>query len=417
MPIKPLFDEVQHYLFEEASVFLIITNKEGKVEKANAFTKTLFGKKLENQPVKNLFVNFQSDFDLQKMVAESDKTYLLNVNTLSGLPQTFYFNFYPINDKILILGKIDIEEVEHLRKQLVSANTELTNLTRQLQKANAELTKLNRLKNQFLGMAAHDLRKPSGLIHNSAEILIDEIGFQLSEEHQRFLNNIELYSQYMSNIIADFLDYSLIEAGRFELDLQLTDISELINRCIELVHYQLKQRSINIKTTLDHTISLLMIDASKIEQVITNILSNAIEHSQDHSTVWIKTKENDKQFFLTIKDQGEGMSNEVLSKLFKPFDHRSSKKRNRKKSIGLGMSIAKIIINSHQGKIWAESEPGNGSEFFVTLPIITKGKMSKDKGTFKNNASEYALQNTLNKSAKALQQPESEVSNEGGDYV
>ena len=378
MPIKSLFDKVQHYLFEDASVFLIITTRDGKVEKTNAFTESLFGRNLESQSIKQLFVDFQSDFDLQKMVAESKKTYLMNVNTLSGLPQTFYFNFYPINDKILILGKIDIEEVEHLRKQLVSANTELTNLTRQLQKANAELIKLNRLKNQFLGMAAHDLRKPAGLIHNSAEILIDEISVQVSEEHRHFLNNIESYSEYMSNIITDFLDYSLIEAGRFELDLQLTDISDLIKRCLELVRNQSEQRSITIETTLDYTIPYLMIDASKFEQVITNLLSNAIEHSEDHSTVLIKTKKSNKELLLTIKDHGEGMSPEILTKLFKPFGHRRYKKRTGKKSIGLGMAIAKIIIESHQGKIWAESKPGKGSEFFVSLPIIKKGQDDKD---------------------------------------
>ena len=111
----------------------------------------------------------------------------MSLSIPGSLPRSYLFTFRRVNDTILVFGKSDAEELELLRSELLHANQELNNLTRSLHKKNAQLAHLNTIKNQFLGMAAHDLRKPISIILNYAEFLLDETGEQLDEEHTNFL--------------------------------------------------------------------------------------------------------------------------------------------------------------------------------------------------------------------------------------
>jgi signal transduction histidine kinase len=357
-----------HYLHDHASVFYLVVDRKGCILETNTFTEEVVGGELVGKTIRDVFVDFAMALDLETLVEDAEKIHLFNVNTFSGLPQTFYFNFIKQNECIYVLGRLDVNEIETLRKQLITANNELTNLTRQLQKTNAELEKLDRLKNQFLGMAAHDLRNPVSIILSYTELLQDELE-GLDQEYYDFLGTIHTYADYMSRIINDFLDVALIESGRFELDLQLADVSDLIEQCLALANYQAGKRGITVEVLVEETLPQLLLDHSKIGQVINNLLSNAIEHSGDNTTVILRVKKTTDNILLSVKDQGEGIPEEMLAKIFNTFARSSIRKKSGKRSSGLGLAIAYKIIEAHNGKIWAESKVKQGTEFFVSLPI------------------------------------------------
>lgn len=166
-----------------------------------------------------------------------------------------------------------------IHTKLKEAHTELNILTQELQQKNTELTKLNEVKNQFLGMASHDLRRPIGSILTFSEFLLNEAANTLSKEHIDFLTKINTSSAFMKGLVDDFLDVAMIESGKLELDLQPTNLYSLIDNIISLSDYRAKRKQIKIVLNSDENIPVLMLDGPKIEQVVRNLVSNAIDYS------------------------------------------------------------------------------------------------------------------------------------------
>ncbi len=369
---RSLVGVAHKYLLEQAPVFFLVLDQAGRITDANQYTFDLVGTDVKHQAVQDIFVDFVGVMNLSDLVKDASQTHLLHVKTFTGLPQTFYFNFFDLGEQTLVCGKLDVEELEVLRKDLIFLNNELNNLTRELHKKNTELEKLNTLKNQFLGMAAHDLRKPISVIQSYSEFLIDEITSGLSEEHCNFLDIIQSSSMFMSRLIDEFLDVAIIESGQFELDRQPTDLLTVIQKSLTLNDILAEKKEIKLFLICDEEISQVvhdvMMDGPKIEQVLNNLVSNAIEHSQKQTEVQIKVSHDEDIVTVAVKDEGSGIPHDELQKLFKPFEKTSAKKTAGEKSTGLGLVIANKIIEAHQGIIRVESEVGKGTTFFFSIP-------------------------------------------------
>ena len=292
----------------------------------------------------------------------------MNVKTSTGLPQTFYIQFIELGDNILALGKFDHNELEVMRKNLVELNSELSNLTRELHKKNAELERLNRLKNQFLGYAAHDLRKPIGVIMNYSDFLRTEASAALDEEHRGFIETISSSSGFMKALVDEFLDIAKIESGQFVLDLQPINIYAIIENSLALNDILARKLDVRVSLDCEERIPLIVLDESKIEQVLNNLIANAIEHSQPHSTVKVSASKDGDAVTVLVRDQGPGLTREDMQRLFKPFQKIAKQKPSGVKSTGLGLVIAKKIIEAHHGDIWVESEIGKGATFGFSIP-------------------------------------------------
>jgi signal transduction histidine kinase len=285
------------------------------------------------------------------------------------LPQTFYFRFFTHEDQVLCFGAKDPEDEERLRKEVLSLNQELSNLTRDLQKNNAELARLNELKNQFLGMAAHDLRAPVGVVMACSESVLDEAGDALGDPHREFLSSILSSAHSMRRLIDDFLDVSMIESGRFALEAQPTEIGPIVERAVAVAGLAAKKNHVGIVVNQYGSLPPLLIDGPKIEQALGNLLSNAIEHSQPDGTVEVRTRRDGKVVTVSVKDQGEGIAEEERGQLFQPYARTRSRKTAGERSTGLGLAIAQRIVEEHGGKIEVESTLGVGSTFCISLPM------------------------------------------------
>ena len=355
---------ILEYFQDDVPVLFFLLGEDGVILAVNRYCQELLGTSIIGQSFTELLVDFQQSFRLEDYI-HKDGSSLLSVSIPQSLPRSYLFTFRCVKDSILVFGKSDAEEQELLRSELLHANQELNNLTRALHKKNAQLAHLNATKNQFLGMAAHDLRKPISVILNYVEFLLDETDEQCDEEHVGFLARIENSAFFMKRLVDDFLDVSAIEAGRFQLNLAPVNPAEILERSLVLARIQAGKKNIALAVTVDPGLCEIYLDGDKIEQAMSNVIGNAIEYSAAGSCVSISLLKVEDIITFSVQDQGIGMNQDAVKQLFTPFSKIGAVKIGGEKSTGLGLTITRKIIEAHQGEITAESQVGSGTTFTI----------------------------------------------------
>jgi two-component system sensor histidine kinase/response regulator len=231
-----------------------------------------------------------------------------------------------------------------------------------------QLSKANAAKNRFLGMAAHDLRNPLASIRGLAEFLRDGVVGPLSSEQIDLIKTIHEASQGMLDLVNELLDVATIESGELKLSLESHNLTELIEKNVYHANIEAAKKRTKIVFAAPGRATLLPIDAGKINQVIANLLSNALKYSPAGSTITVELHHGKGTWAFSVKDQGPGIPENERDKLFKDFGRLSVKTTGGEKSTGLGLAICRKIVDAHQGTITAENLPKRGCEFRVTLP-------------------------------------------------
>lgn len=279
-----------------------------------------------------------------------------------------------IKEGFKVLGDIDsLEEgiftEEIYFDELSRLYNELSNLQRDLAKQNVELKRLSVLKNQFLGIVAHDLRNPIWMIHMYSQFLLEETADVLNEEQQNFLQTIKFHSESMQKLVDSYLDVAAIESGRLKLDLKPTDINRLMKNNVAMNQMQASKKNIKLEFLQKEKMPKMIIDAGKIDQVLNNLISNSIRFSLPKTNIAIDVFKEQNEIKIVVKDEGVGIPKEKQEAIFEPFSGRDSQLDYGERSVGLGLFIIKKIINEHGGRIWMESEVGEGTTFFIALPL------------------------------------------------
>jgi signal transduction histidine kinase len=254
-------------------------------------------------------------------------------------------------------------------EELSRLNNDLVNMQRELSKKNRELDELNKLKNQFLGMAAHDLRNPLSVIMGYSEYIMLDGEETLSEDHTRMLQSILTSSEFMLRLLNDLLDVSAIESGNMNLELVKADLGQVVKNIVEFNNIVSQKKFITIQFNESGNIPEIYFDQMKIEQVLNNLISNAVKFSRPGTKVDIGMVRNGDHVVVSVSDNGPGIPEAELGRLFMPFERTSVKTTGGEKSTGLGLSIVRKLILGHKGKIWVESIIGQGSTFYFSLPI------------------------------------------------
>ena len=253
-------------------------------------------------------------------------------------------------------------------EKMMRLNSELANTQRELTKKNLELERANKLKNQFLGMAAHDLRNPIGAIRSFSNLLLDP-HFPVTPERQKdFLQRIRGSSEFMLALINDILDLSAIESGQLRLDARPIDIARLIRDNIELNRMLAEEKAITIALTTEPDVPRIVADPRKVEQILNNLLSNAVKYSARATTVRVEVRPEGDGVLIVVADEGQGIPAEELATILKPFQRGTPKGTAGEKSTGLGLAIVKRLVDGHGGRLSYESEVGRGTTFSVWLP-------------------------------------------------
>jgi signal transduction histidine kinase len=252
--------------------------------------------------------------------------------------------------------------------ELSRLNTELANLQRELAKKNADLERLNRVKDQFLGMAAHDLRTPLSVVLGYSSFLQEDLGKTLSQEHAEFLSVIRSSSRFMLHLVNSLLDVATIESGKLELDLQPTDLVAVVTHNVALNAALAEPKGIDLFCHCSEDVPIVLVDGPRIEQVVNNLLSNAIKFSFPQTSVVVRLDQQGSHVVLSVTDHGQGIAEDQREELFQWFARTRVKGTAGETGTGLGLAIAQKIVEAHMGDIWVESELGRGSTFYVSLP-------------------------------------------------
>jgi len=269
-----------------------------------------------------------------------------------------------------------ISKLENTLKDLREEVAERKRAEALIREQNERLKELDRIKSEFLSVAAHELRTPLTSILGFSEILLKR---KLDKEKEnRFLKIINEQSQSLSGIINDLLAVSHIESGKgFEFKKSSIQIKDIILKNVDLFKSQTDKHT--FKVNLPSHLSKIEADKNRIDQVIENLLSNAIKFSPKGGKIGVSLEKTNKDLKVTVSDTGLGIPKKDLPHIFDRFHRADNVSTDAIGGVGLGLTIAKYIIDSHKGRIWVESEPGKGSTFSFTLPIRSIQARTKRK--------------------------------------
>ena len=230
---------------------------------------------------------------------------------------------------------------------------------------------MDRLKDEFISVASHELRTPVTSIKGLLELLTDDQSGPLTEEQSRFLEIIVRDTDRLDRLVGDLLDVSRIDSKLIGLDRSELNLSDAIDEVILEMESEIAAKRIEIVTALVDRSMEVYGDPSRINQVISNILGNAIKYSPEGSSVQVVASswaKDDRFVQVSIRDHGSGILPEDAGRLFDKFYRADNSLTRSTTGTGLGLAIAKALVELHGGEIWVESAPGAGSVFSFTIP-------------------------------------------------
>lgn len=250
---------------------------------------------------------------------------------------------------------MEMGQVEALRLELDEAKQEI-----------------ERLRSDLLSTVSHELRTPLTLIRTSVGLLLDTDPDPIMRE--RLLRNIKQSADRMQALVTDMLDLVRLRNGRAELTVQLLDVNELVEGAALLMRPLLDEKEQRLELDLPSVSPRVMGDQRRLEQVLLNLLSNANKFAPWGATVRISASEDGEDVMLSVSDSGPGISTEGQERLFEQFYTSRTSSLSHNIGVGLGLPIAKGIVEAHGGRIWVESEMGTGSVSHFAIPKDGPGR-------------------------------------------
>ena len=232
-----------------------------------------------------------------------------------------------------------------------------------------QLVELNQLKSKFLGIAAHDLRSPIGVVKSYLQLFLGGYLGEVPASQREIIEKMDNSCQTMLGLINDLLDVTAIEAGQLELKTRDVDLTAYLQECHATNAMLAKAKSIELALDLEPDLPHVMMDPDRINQVLNNLITNACKYSFPNTVITLRARVTGNEVAIAVQDQGQGIPESELPKMFTDFGKTSVRPTRGEKSIGLGLAIVKRMVEAHGGRIWVESQVGAGSTFTFTLPL------------------------------------------------
>jgi signal transduction histidine kinase len=267
------------------------------------------------------------------------------------------------------MGQLE-QRITQQRNELRLLEEELRGKNMRLEAINSELRHLDDMKSAFVSIAAHELRTPLASITGYLEVLLDGDAGSLTSRQADYLRIIESSARRLLHITHQLLDTTRIEAGRIELLLQPSDLVRLVESVAEEQAPRIDARQQRITLRAEVGLPLALCDTTRTAQILGNLLDNASKYSPQGATITIGLSPAAEEGFIqvAVADQGIGIAEEDCSGLFYPFWRAGSTTLTGIPGAGLGLYIARSLVELHGGRIWFDSLLGHGSTFYVTFP-------------------------------------------------
>jgi signal transduction histidine kinase len=264
------------------------------------------------------------------------------------------------------------EKIEALAKDLETANKSLGKANTDLASANNKLKELDVMKSEFLSFASHQIRAPLTAIKGYASLLLEGDFGEMAEPVTGAVHTIFQSCQNLVVIVNEFLDISRIEQGRMKYDMVDFDVKKLTEDTLHELRPNIDKAHLESSFKGDDKDYNWHGDLGKVKQVIGNIIDNSIKYTPTGS-ISVKVSRDDKNILITVSDTGIGISAEDIPKLFEKFSRAKDANKTNVIGTGLGLFVAKQMIEAHKGRVWVESPgQGKGSSFYIELPVVAK---------------------------------------------
>lgn len=230
-----------------------------------------------------------------------------------------------------------------------------------------QLQQLDRLKDNFLSAASHELRTPLSSIVGYAEFLEDELEGPLTPFQRDYIHNIQASAEQLQRLVSDMLDFALLEAGTFAFTFKVFDLLEIVRQAVNRMLPLAIKGGIVLEAELPGEPCSLSMDPDRVSQVIQNLLANAIKFTPREGRIAIRARRLEGKVEVRVVDTGIGIEPTHMSRIFQRFYQADTGTTRQRGGAGLGLSIAKALVEAHGGEIGAHSVPGEGSTFWFTL--------------------------------------------------
>lgn len=251
----------------------------------------------------------------------------------------------------------------------LSGPPEIKELSEAVNSMCERLRAIDKMKSDFFSTISHELRTPLTSIKEGTSLLVDGVGGEITEKQRKLLNIIAGESRRLIELVNSSLDLSKMEAGMMAFNFTKEDVTPLIHKAVAEIEPLAMAKKIRLRVENLDRLPLVKMDRERILQVLRNILGNAVKFTFEGGEVKISAHREDWRVMVSIKDSGPGIPRENLKTIFEKFQQAPLRNPEHKRGTGLGLAIVKQIITAHGGKVWAESEPGQGSSFIFVLPV------------------------------------------------
>jgi signal transduction histidine kinase len=347
--LSELYYEKKDYnlAYQAKEKHLQLSDSIDRVEKKSLYGKQFLTHELEEQKMRNQILEKENNYQN------------LEMRLIIGLVLAAVV--------FIILIYRSLYKVRLHNRKLKVLNEQVTEQKSKLHQINTQLERININKSYLMQSVAHDLRTPIGNVISLNGLL--EAEAEDGSEEREYHHLIQSSCLLSLNIIEDILDQSMLENGKFQLKKVDANIIKLLDESVRILEFRAKAKSISIIKNYGQ-LPELYIDAERIKRVFINILMNAIKFSPKGAKIEINEYLDDTRCIVSIKDEGIGINEHMLSQIFDKYTQASRPGTQNEGTIGIGLSITRSIIEDHGGNIKVESKPNYGSTFYIELPIL-----------------------------------------------
>ena len=242
-------------------------------------------------------------------------------------------------------------------------------LFREIADKSRQLEAASRHKSEFLANMSHELRTPLNAILGFSEVLAERMFGEVNEKQAEYLQDILSSGRHLLSLINDILDLSKVEAGRLELELGRFHLPTALDNALTLVRERATRHGITLTQTVDERVGDIVADERKVKQILLNLLSNAVKFTPEGGRVGLTATVADGAVTIAVSDTGVGIAPEDQAAIFEEFRQVGREDARKQEGTGLGLTLAKKFVELHGGRIWVESQVGQGSTFSFTLPV------------------------------------------------
>jgi len=267
---------------------------------------------------------------------------------------------------IAIQNALSVQEVKELNDNL---QQRIHEATRELRASNSQLQRLDEAKDEFISMASHQLRTPLTSVKGYISMVVEGDAGTINEQQKHLLEEAFLSSERMVRLIGEFLNVSRLQTGKFMIEKHPTDLVQVVKQEIEGLKPSAQSRGLVLGFVAPKKFPLLNIDENKLRQVIMNFSDNAIYYSKEKTKITLSLKMDGSDVVFTVKDTGIGVPISEQASLFNKFFRATNARQQRPDGTGVGLFLAKKVIDAHHGTIIFESKEGKGSTFGFRLPL------------------------------------------------